>query len=135
MKGTFEKAPPSLFHSQEFAGRRVLRINLRAVKELLHDEKVTSFDLTQSQMRKLEDRFQRYIVAGGRVDTSNGADYRPEYIRPQTVIKARPERMVRGKLRPATPKIVVPAKLIPATPAIEPSIDHLPDKHILQSIR
>lgn len=29
----------------------------------------------------------------------------------------------------------IPAKLMPATPAIEPSIDHLPDKNILLSIR
>lgn len=123
----FEKAAPSLFHPQLFAGKQVLRINMRAVKELLYDEKVTSFDLTRSQMRKLKARFERYTGAGGRVDIKNGSDLRPEYIRPKIIRKARPARMVNGKLRPAEPRKVFPA--------IEPSIDHLPDKNILLSIR
>lgn len=109
MKAQFKKATPSLFHQKLFAGKQVIRINLRAVKELLHDEKVTSFDLTQSQMRKLKNRFERYTSAGGRVDVRNGSDLRPEQ---------------RNGL-----------DVRPAIPAIEPSIDHLPDKNILLSIR
>lgn len=121
----------SIYHLQKLNGARVIRLNLRAVRDLLPEDSIENFDLSEAQRSKLQRRLDRYVKLGGKLDLQCGVPAQPERMSYPRVQKAKPERMVRGVLRKATPRIVIPAKLIPAQKEIEPSIDHLPTKEAL----
>jgi hypothetical protein len=121
----------SIYHLQKLNGARVIRLNPRAVRDLLPEDSIENFDLSEAQRSQLQRRLDRYVKLGGKLDLQCGVPPQPERMSYPRIQKARPERMVRGALRKATPRIVIPAKLIPAQNGIEPSIDHLPTKGAL----
>jgi hypothetical protein len=121
----------SIYHLQKLNGARVIRLNLRAVRDLLPEDGIENFDLSEAQRSQLQRRLDLYVKFGGRLDLQCGTQDQPERMSYSRVQKARPERMVRGVLRKATPKQIIPGRLIPAQKGIEPSIDHLPTKEAL----
>lgn len=124
----------SIYHLGKFGVRPAIRLNLRAIRELMPEHKITDFNLSENQRRELQRRLDLYVTFGGKCDFNAGTEDRPEKLIPERIMKARPERTVRGSLRRATREQVIPARIRPATVGIEPSIDHLPNKEALARV-
>lgn len=121
----------SIYHLDRFGKAATIRFNLAAVRRLLPDYEITGFGLTTRQKTKMQRRVNLYVGLGGKVDLQTGIDATEERMIAARVIPARDARMVRGKLVAAAKREVIPARIEPAKPEILPSIDHLPNQHIL----
>ena len=121
----------SIYHLDRFGKAATIRFNLAAVRRLLPEYQITGFGLTTRQKTKMQRRVNLYTGLGGKVDLQTGIDATEERIVAARVIPARDAKMVRGKLVAAAKREVIPARIEPAKPEILPSIDHLPNQHIL----
>jgi hypothetical protein len=121
----------SIYHLDRFGKAATIRFNLAAVRRLLPEYQITGFGLTTRQRTKMQRRVNLYTGLGGKVDLQTGIDATEERIVAARVIPARDAKMVRGKLVAAAKREVIPARIEPAKPEILPSIDHLPNAHIL----
>ena len=122
----------SIYHLDRFGKAATIRFNLAAVRRLLPEYQITGFGLTTRQKTKMQRRVNLYAGLGGKVDLQTGIDATEERIVAARVIPARDAKMVRGKLVAAAKREVIPARIEPAKPEILPSIDHLPNQHILE---
>lgn len=121
----------SIYHLDRFGKAATIRFNLAAVRRLLPDYQITGFGLTTRQKTKMQRRVNLYIGLGGKVDLQTGIDATDERMIAARVIPARDAKMARGKLVAAAKREIIPARIEPAKPEILPSIDHLPNQHIL----
>ena len=121
----------SIYHLDRFGKAATIRFNLAAVRRLLPEYQITGFGLTTRQRTKMQRRVNLYTGLGGKVDLQTGIDATEERIVAARVIPARDAKMVRGKLVAAAKREIIPARIEPAKPEILPSIDHLPNAHIL----
>ena len=121
----------SIYHLDRFGKAATIRFNLAAVRRLLPEYQITGFGLTTRQKTKMQRRVNLYVGLGGKVDLQTGIDATEERIVAARVIPARDAKMVRGKLISAAKREIIPARIEPAKPEILPSIDHLPNQHIL----
>ena len=121
----------SIYHLDRFGKAATIRFNLAAVRRLLPEYQITGFGLTTRQKTKMQRRVNLYTGLGGKVDLQTGIDATEERIIAARVIPARDAKMVRGKMVAAAKREVIPARIEPAKPEILPSIDHLPNQHIL----
>ena len=121
----------SIYHLDRFGKAATIRFNLAAVRRLLPEYQITGFGLTTRQKTKMQRRVNLYTGLGGKVDLQTGIDATDERMIAARVIPARDAKMVRGKLVAAAKREIIPARIEPAKPEILPSIDHLPNQHIL----
>ena len=121
----------SIYHLDRFGKAATIRFNLADVRSLLAEYQITGFGLTTRQRTKMQRRVNLYTGLGGKVDLQTGIDATEERIVAARVIPARDAKMVRGKLVAAAKREIIPARIEPAKPEILPSIDHLPNQHIL----
>ena len=122
----------SIYHLDRFGKAATIRFNLAAVRRLLPEYQITGFGLTTRQKTKMQRRVNLYVGLGGKVDLQTGIEATEERIVAARVIPARDAKMVRGKLVAAAKREIIPARIESAKPEILPSIDHLPNQHILE---
>lgn len=125
----------SIYHPAKPKEPLFIKLNLRAVRDLMPDHEIEDFELSQSQRVELQRRFSLYLSFGGKADFQSGTEDKPERFIPARVIKARPARIdAKGIKRRAEKEQRIPAKIMPAQFGIEPSIDHLPTKAVLEKV-
>ena len=125
----------SIYHIKRFGHSRVVRFNLSAVKRLLPECDIDSFDdLTEGQRSIMQRRVNSYVAARGRIDLSGGVDAVEAQVIPSYVIKARKERIVKGQVIRGSEKRIMPERIIAAKPEMPPSIDHLPHHSVLDEV-
>lgn len=125
----------SIYHAEIFGARRTIRLNLRAIREIMPDHEISGFDLTEGERKTLARRVELYQRMGGKLDLQCGVEACPEKFIPARTIKAgKGRKLANGGRTKPTPAQHIPAHIRPAKPAIEPSIDHLPNKTVLERV-
>jgi hypothetical protein len=125
----------SIYHAEIFGARRTIRLNLRAIREIMPDFEIKGFDLTAEQRRILQSRATLYQKMGGKIDLQSGCEEKPEKLIPARTIRAgQGRKMPNGERTKPTPAQFIPAHVQAAKPAVEPSIDHLPNKLVLSRV-